>query len=100
MQGILWGTGGAIALRVVLIAFALTLLVLPFVKLEGGALLLWRGIKLMAPHADSNDIQGRSTLLTALQTIILHTFVISLDHLVAFAAAAQGAPAERQVVLV
>src|SRR3546814_16444640 len=59
MQGILWGTGGAIALRVVLIAFALTLLVLHFVKLVGGALLLWLGIKLMAPHDDSNDIKGR-----------------------------------------
>src|SRR3546814_9863467 len=80
MQGILWGTGGAIALRVVLIAFALTLLVLPFVKLVGGALLLWIGIKLMAPHDDSNDIQGSSTLLTAIKNIILADFVMNLDR--------------------
>ena len=40
MQGILWGTAGAIILRVVLIAFALTLLNIPFLKIVGGALLL------------------------------------------------------------
>src|SRR3546814_9975547 len=100
MQVILWGTGGAIAVRGVLIAFALTLLVLPFVKLVGGALLLWIGIKLMAPHDDSNDIQGSSTLLTAIKTIILADFVMSLDNVVAIAAAAQGAHADHQVILV
>src|SRR3546814_136951 len=73
---------------------------LPFVKLVGGALLLWIGIKLMAPHDDSNDIQGSSTLLTAIKTIILADFVMSLDNVVAIAAAAQGAHADHQVILV
>src|SRR6478736_10134412 len=40
MQGILWGTAGAIILRVVLIAFALTLLSIPFLKVVGGLLLV------------------------------------------------------------
>ena len=47
MQGILWGTAGAILLRVVLIAFALTLLSIPFLKVVGGALLVWIGVKLL-----------------------------------------------------
>ncbi|MGB6103157.1 MAG: TerC family protein [Pusillimonas sp.] len=100
MQGILWGTGGAIALRVILIAFALTLLTLPFVKLVGGALLLWIGIKLMAPQDDNDNIQGSSSLLAAIKTIILADFVMSLDNVVAIAAAAQGAHADHQVILV
>src|SRR5690606_20876404 len=62
MQGILWGTGGAIALRVVLIIFALALLELPFVKLVGGALLLWIGIKLLVADDDTSDIHGGSSL--------------------------------------
>ena len=43
-KGILWGTAGAIVLRVILIAFALTLLAIPFLKLVGAALLLWIGV--------------------------------------------------------
>ncbi|OYV37817.1 MAG: hypothetical protein B7Z83_04405, partial [Thiomonas sp. 20-64-5] len=48
--GILWGTAGAIGLRVVLIFFALTLLKLPFLKIVGALLLFWIGIKLLAPQ--------------------------------------------------
>ena len=48
-RGILWGTAGAIILRVVLIYFALTLLAIPFLKLAGAVLLVWIGIKLLAP---------------------------------------------------
>ena len=52
-KGILWGTAGAIVLRVVLIAFALTLLQVPFLKLVGAALLLWIGIKLLVPPSST-----------------------------------------------
>src|SRR3546814_8647495 len=45
IQGILWGTAGAIILRVLLIAFALTLLGIPFLKIVGALLLVWIGIK-------------------------------------------------------
>ncbi|HWK71666.1 MAG TPA: TerC family protein [Burkholderiaceae bacterium] len=100
MQGILWGTGGAIALRVVLIIFALTLLALPFVKLVGGALLLWIGVKLMVGEDGTDDIQGGSSLMSAIKTIILADFVMSLDNVVAIAGAAQSAHADHQVVLI
>jgi len=100
MQGILWGTAGAIGLRVVLIAFALTLLVLPYVKVIGGLLLLWIGIKLMAPHDEHSDIKGSNTLLAAIKTIIVADFVMSLDNVVAIAGAAQRAHADHQVILV
>ena len=58
-KGILWGTAGAIVLRVVLIFFALTLLAIPFLKLAGAVLLLWIGVKLLAPEHD--DAHGNIT---------------------------------------
>ncbi|HEX9473265.1 MAG TPA: hypothetical protein VF931_03705, partial [Steroidobacteraceae bacterium] len=58
-KGIIWGTAGAIILRVILIAFAMTLLALPFLKFVGALLLVWIGIKLIAPDEDGHDnIQG------------------------------------------
>jgi YjbE family integral membrane protein len=48
-KGIIWGTAGAIALRVILIFFALALLQVPFLKLIGAVLLLWIGVKLLVP---------------------------------------------------
>ena len=100
MQAILWGTGGAIALRVVLIAFALALLVLPLVKIVGGLLLLWIGIKLMAPEEEGQDIRSSSSLLAAIKTIILADFVMSLDNVVAIAGVAQSAHADHQIMLI
>ena len=55
-QGILWGTAGAIVLRIILIFFALTLLAIPFLKIVGALLLVWIGVKLLVPGA-----RGRRT---------------------------------------
>ena len=49
-KGILWGTAGAIVLRIVLIFFALTLLAIPFLKVVGALLLIWIGVKLLVPE--------------------------------------------------
>jgi YjbE family integral membrane protein len=101
-QGIIWGTFGAIALRVVLIFFALTLLAIPFLKLVGAALLLWIGVKLLLPeHDDSHgNIQASDKLLAAIKTIIVADFVMSLDNVIAIAGAAQGAGEQHQILLV
>ena len=101
MQGILWGTAGAIILRVVLIAFALTLLEVPYLKVVGALLLFWIGIKLLIPEDDAHDnIKGGSTVLSAVKTIIVADFVMSLDNVIAIAGAAQGAHADHQLGLV
>ena len=55
-KGILWGTAGAIVLRVILIAFALTLLSIPYLKLVGGVLLVWIGVKLLMPQDEEEQI--------------------------------------------
>lgn len=101
MQGILWGTAGAIGLRVVLIAFALTLLDIPFLKVVGGLLLLWIGVKLLLPEEDEHGkIQGGASVLAAVKTIIVADFVMSLDNVIAIAGAAQNADPNHQIGLV
>ena len=91
-KGIFWGVFGAIALRVVLIFFALQLLALPYLKIVGGLLLLWIGIKLMQPEdADAHDgMAAPTSLFEAVKTIIIADAVMSIDNVVAVAAAADG----------
>jgi YjbE family integral membrane protein len=100
-KGILWGTAGAIVLRVILIAFALTLLQLPFLKLVGAALLLWIGVKLLVPEDDEHSsIQGSDKLWAAVKTVIVADLVMSVDNVIAIAGAATGAGAQHQMPLV
>jgi YjbE family integral membrane protein len=100
-KGILWGTLGAIVLRVVLIGFALTLLQVPFLKLVGAVLLLWIGVKLLVPDDDGHsDIQGSDKLWAAVKTVIVADLVMSVDNVIAIAGAATGAGSEHQMPLV
>ena len=90
-KGILWGVAGAIALRVVLIFFALQLLQLPFLKIVGALLLFWIGIKLMLPDDDTHaDVVGATSLMGAIKTIVVADAVMSLDNVIAVAGAAKG----------
>lgn len=98
LQGILWGTAGAIILRVVLIAFALTLLGIPFLKIVGGLLLLWIGIKLLVPEEGHHDnVKANSSVWAAVKTIIVADFVMSLDNVIAIAGAAQNTIPDHQL---
>ncbi len=99
-KGIIWGTAGAIVLRVILIAFAMTLLNIPFLKLVGAILLVWIGVKLLAPDEEGHgDVQTSDTLLAAIKTIIVADLVMSVDNVIAIAGAAQNA-GEHQMLLV
>jgi YjbE family integral membrane protein len=90
-KAIYTGMIGAIALRVVLLFLAMQLLELPYLKLIGAVLLLWIGIKL-ASHQDddADDIDGGTQLWTAIKTIIIADAVMSLDNVLAVAAAGDG----------
>ena len=101
-KGILWGTAGAIVLRVILIAFALTLLQVPYLKLVGAALLLWIGVKLLAPHEEDghSNIKGSDKLWAAVKTVIIADLVMSIDNVIAIAGAATGAASQHQLPLV
>jgi YjbE family integral membrane protein len=101
-QGILWGTVGAIVLRVILIAFALSLLQVPFLKLVGAILLLWIGVKLLVPEDDGghDNIKSSDKLWAAVKTVIVADLVMSIDNVIAIAGAAQGAGETHQLPLV
>lgn len=89
-QGIFWGVFGAIALRVVLIFFAITLLKVPYLKIVGALLLVWIGVKLLLPEEQgAHEIKASDHLLGAIRTIIIADAVMSLDNVIAIAGAAK-----------
>jgi YjbE family integral membrane protein len=101
MRGIVWGTVGAIALRVVLIAFAVVLLDVPFLKFAGGLLLLWIGVRLLAPAHDRHEnVKPADKLISAVKTIIVADAVMSVDNVIAIAGAAEAAEQEHRLALV
>ena len=100
-QGIIYGTIGAIVLRVILIAFALALLTVPYLKLVGAVLLLWIGVKLLMPEGDDDhNISSSDKLWSAVKTVIIADLVMSVDNVLAIAGAAQGAGESHQLPLV
>jgi len=100
-KGILLGTAGAIVLRVILIAFALTLLQVPYLKLVGGGLLFWIGVKLLVPQEEGHSTMETSDRLwSAVKTVIVADLVMSLDNVMAIAGAAATAGEEHQLILV
>ena len=90
--GVLWGTAGAIILRCILVFFATTLLTIPGLKLIGGVLLLWIGVKLLLEddHIYESAVKQPPNLIGAVRTIIIADFVLSLDNSIAIAASAKG----------
>jgi YjbE family integral membrane protein len=89
-QAIFWGSAAAIILRIVLTIFAVALLALPWLKLIGSALLLWIGIKLLVPEEGEDNVEASDNLLAAIRTILIADLVMSLDNVIAVAAAAGG----------
>lgn len=101
-KGIIWGTVGAIVLRVILIFFALTLLAIPYLKIVGALLLVWIGVKLLAPdHGDDHSsIQSSDKLWSAVKTVIVADLVMSIDNVIAIAGAAESAGGDHKMPLV
>jgi YjbE family integral membrane protein len=102
LKGIIWGTAGAIILRVILIAFALALLAVPYLKIVGALLLLWIGVKLLLPEDEDEhaNIQPSDRLWGAVKTVIVADLVMSVDNVIAIAGAAQSAGEQHQLALV
>jgi YjbE family integral membrane protein len=88
MMAVGWGSGAAVALRIVLTLFAVALLQLPYLKLVGAALLLWIGVQLLLPEEGEANIDGHENLLAAIRTILVADLVMSMDNVIAVAAAA------------
>ncbi|MCV6070463.1 TerC family protein, partial [Escherichia coli] len=75
---------------------------IPFLKIVGALLLLWIGIKLLAPEDEDEHahIQASDRLWAAVKTVIVADFVMSLDNVIAIAGAAETAGGQHQIPLV
>jgi len=89
-RAVFWGAGVAVGLRVALATIALQLLRLPYLKLSGGIMLLWIAVKLLLPENEEANVAPADHLWAAIKTIVVADFVMSLDNVVAVAAAARG----------
>ena len=89
-QAIIWGSGAAIVMRIILTIFAVALLAMPWLKLIGSVLLLWIGVKLLIPEDEGPEIEASDSLWAAIKTILIADLVMSLDNVIAVAAAAGG----------
>jgi len=89
--GMILGAGTAIALRIVFAIFITFLLGVPFLKIIGGLLLLWIGVKLAVGDEEAaHSIEPSTNLWRAVRTIAIADAVMSLDNVIAIAAAAGG----------
>lgn len=89
-KAIILGTFGAIVARVVLLIIAVQLLALPWLKVVGGLLLLWIGFKLVSNEEEETTVDSDSRLWKTVLTITLADVVMSLDNVLAVAAAGNG----------
>lgn len=89
-RGVVLGSGAAVALRIIFTFIFVEILTLPFVRLGGGLLLLWLAIKLAVEGEDEEKLPAAKSLWIAVRTIVVADALMSLDNVVAVAAAAKG----------
>ena len=91
-MAILWGSGAAVVLRIVLTFVAAFLLKLPYLQIIGGLLLLWIGFQLLSGEEEAEEGQTKQygSLSAAVRTILIADLVMSLDNVIAVALAAKG----------
>ena len=90
-KAILFGSGAAVVFRIVLTVVAVKLLALSYLQVIGGALLLWIGVQLLSGE-DEEEVEAKEQggLMAAVRTILIADIVMSLDNVIAVAAAAKG----------
>jgi YjbE family integral membrane protein len=90
-KAVFWGSGAAVVLRILLTVVAAKLLALPYLQIVGGLLLLWIGVQLLGDEEEGEgETKHHGTLISAVRTILIADLVMSLDNVIAVAAAAQG----------
>jgi len=99
-QAIIWGSVAAIIMRVVLTFFAVQLLQLPWLKAVGAVLLVWIGVQLFESEEEAGGVKEVGSLFSAIKTILVADLVMSLDNVLAVAAAAEAAPGDAKQWLI
>ncbi len=89
--GQIWGALGAVVLRLAFVALVSLLLRIPFLQFLGGAVLVWIAVKLVRPETGgAGDVRHGASLWEAIWIIIVADVTMSLDNVLAIAAAAHG----------
>ena len=95
-KAVVFGSLAAIVMRIILTIVAAKVLALPWLRILGSALLLWIGIKLLVPAEEGGAGAGANSdglgggMVAAIRTILIADLVMSLDNVIAVAAAAKG----------
>ena len=90
-KAVFFGSGAAVVLRIALTVVAASLLALPYLQIVGGLMLLWIGLQLLGGNEDGDgESKEYGSMLAAVRTILIADLVMSLDNVIAVAAAAQG----------
>jgi len=90
-QAVFWGAGAAVIMRIILTIIAVEMLKWPWLKLIGAVLLLWIAVKLLMPEdGGEGNVDSSDNLWAAIKTILIADLVMSLDNVIAVAAAAKG----------
>jgi YjbE family integral membrane protein len=88
--GMVLGAGVAVALRIVFTIVIASLMLMPYLKLIGGLALFYIAVKLMVPDDEHKDMEAADKLWRAVQMVAVADIIMSLDNVIAIAAAAQG----------
>jgi len=89
-KAVIWGTVGAISIRIIATLLVVKLLNLPWLHLVGGLLLIWIAFKLLVQEEQHDNVKAGNTLWQSVQTIIIADAAMGLDNVIAVAGAAQG----------
>jgi YjbE family integral membrane protein len=90
LWGMILGAGVAVVLRIIFTGIVATLMELPYLKLVGGLALIVIAAKLLVPEEEGEDVKSASHLWAAVQIVVVADIVMSLDNVIAVAAAANG----------
>ena len=89
-MGIMLGAGAAVALRIIFTLAVVSLMEIPYLKLVGGVLLVWIAVKLLTDETDEASVKESDTIWNAVRTVAIADMIMSLDNVIAIAAAAKG----------
>ncbi|MCA0753800.1 TerC family protein [Paenibacillus sp. N4] len=89
-KAVIWGTVGAVGIRIAATMLVVQLLSVPWLNLIGGLLLVWIAYKLLVQEDSHDDVKAGSTLWQSIRTIIIADAAMGIDNVIAVAGAAHG----------
>jgi YjbE family integral membrane protein len=99
-KAIIWGSLGAVVLRIVLTFIAASLLDIPYLQFLGGIALLWIALNLLSKDDNQETGAQATSLPSAIKTILFSDLIMSLDNVLALAAIAQTVPTQKYSLII